>query len=78
MADQRRRERTGGNRILISEASFQANVAGTDDGNVLALTVPGNARQGAQIQSLPQFRYGYYESKIRVTPIPGVVASFWI
>ena len=69
---------TGGNQILISNASFQANVAGADDGNVLALTVPGNARQGAEIQSLPQFRYGYYESKIRVTPIPGVVASFWI
>lgn len=70
---------TGGNELLPSNARFFTDYPGSETGNVLALSVQPNVLQGAEIQSLPvnRFGYGYYEVRMKVTPVSGVVASFF-
>jgi hypothetical protein len=50
-------------------------------GGFLSLTAQANALRGSEIQTvtLPGCGYGYYETNMKVTPVPGVAASFfWI
>lgn len=70
---------TDGNTLLPSDAEFLTGYPGSDDGDVLALTVQPGVKQGAELQSLPlgTFGYGYYEASMKITPVPGAVVSFF-
>ncbi len=48
-------------------------------GGFLSLSVKANELRGSEIQTLPSYGYGYYETRMKVTTVPGVCASFfWI
>ena len=65
---------SGGNQLDPSLARLTG-----DKGGALLLSVAAHERRGAEIQTLRSFGYGYYEVKMQVTSVSGVVASFfWI
>jgi hypothetical protein len=48
-------------------------------GGFLSLSVAANERRGSEIQTLGTYGYGYYETSMKVSSVPGVVSSFfWI
>ena len=48
-------------------------------GGFLSLSVKANELRGSEIQTLPSYGYGYYETRMKVTTVPGVCASFfWV
>jgi hypothetical protein len=71
---------TGSNLLDPALAQLSSTYKG-ESGGFLSLKVQADALRGSEIQTvtLPGYGYGYYETKMRVTPVPGVVASFfWI
>ncbi len=69
---------SGGNML---EPSLAEIIPGGPGEGQLTLTVAANEKRGSEIQSLatPGYGYGYYETEMRVTPAPGVCATFfWI
>lgn len=62
---------TGGNTLEPKNAAMK-------DG-LLLLTSKANTKSGAEIQTLEDYGYGYYEVRMQVTAVSGVCASFfWI
>jgi len=62
---------TGGNTLLRSNASIS--------GGLLSLTSKAGTLQGAEIQTLPTYGYGYYVTRMKVAKVAGVCqAFFWI
>lgn len=47
-------------------------------GGQLSLTVAAGEMRGSEIQTLPTYGYGYYETSMRVSSVPGVVNSFFV
>jgi hypothetical protein len=69
---------TGGNVLDPALASLTSTYKG-QPGGFLSLSVKANSMRGSEIQSLPSYGYGYYETRMKVTSEPGVCASFfWI
>jgi beta-glucanase (GH16 family) len=71
---------TGGNLIDPTLANLTSQYDGKP-GGYLSLSVAANQLHGSELQSLtlPGYNYGKYESRIKVSSVPGVVDSFfWI
>lgn len=69
---------TGGNILDPSLARISSAFQGSGDRSLL-LSVAADEKRGSEIQTLDEFGYGYYEVSMKVTNVPGVVASFfWI
>jgi hypothetical protein len=69
---------TGGP-LLRANASVVGSYGG-QSGGYLLLKVPANVQQGGEIQTVkahPDFGYGYYEVRMKVTDVPGVCVSFF-
>jgi Glycosyl hydrolases family 16 len=50
-----------------------------ENGAYLLLTSKAHELRGAEVQTLPALGFGYYETRLRVTDVPGVCVSFfWI
>jgi len=72
---------TGGNTMDPALATLTSTFPGDPGTGFLWLTVLANALRGAEIQTLtsPGYGFGYYETRMKVTPVSSVVASFfWI
>jgi hypothetical protein len=71
--------RGSGSNILDPALAQLSSTYNGESGGFLSLIVQANALRGSEIQTmiLPGYGYGYYETKMRVTPVPGVVASFF-
>ena len=69
---------TGGNLLDPTLAQVAAAYSGTPN-RALLLSVAASEKRGSEIQTLHGYGYGYYETRMRVASVPGVVASFfWI
>ncbi len=71
---------TDGNTIDPTLAQLTSTYDGIS-GGFLSLTVAANQKRGSEIQTLanPGYGYGHYEACIKVSPVSGVVDSFfWI
>lgn len=72
---------TGGNTLMPTLAATQASYTGDSGAGFLALSInPGPALQGSEIQTLPTtgYNYGYYETRLKLTPVAGGVVSFFL
>ena len=72
---------TGSNTLLPSLAATQASYPGDTGTGFLALSInPGPSLQGSEIQTLPTtgYNYGYYETRLKLTPVAGGVVSFFL
>ncbi len=67
---------TGGNYLDPSNVTFSPTYKG-DDGGFLLLTSKANELRGAEVQTLSTQGFGYYETRMRVTDVPGVCVSFF-
>lgn len=69
---------TGGNLLDPQNAKISSTYKGAN-GGFLLLTSKANTLRGAEVQTLSTHRYGYYETRLRTTDVPGVCVSFfWI
>jgi hypothetical protein len=71
---------SGGNILDPALAKLSSSYNDQSSG-FLSLTVKANELRGSEIQTvtLPGCSYGYYETNMKVTSVPGVVASFfWV
>ena len=69
---------TGGD--ILDPALARLVLSGSDK-RQLWLSVAAGEKRGSEIQTLsrPGYSYGYYETQMKVSPVPGVCASFfWI
>ena len=72
---------TGGNTLMPTLAATQSTYPGDSGTGFLALSInPGPALQGSEIQTLPTtgYNYGYYETRLKLTPVAGGVVSFFL
>ncbi|ARN81304.1 small metal-binding protein SmbP [Methylocystis bryophila] len=68
-----------GNNVLDPALASLMSVHNGQPGGFLSLSVKANALRGSEIQTLPSYGYGYYETRMKVTDVPGVCASFfWV
>jgi hypothetical protein len=69
---------TGGNMLLPQNITISPEHNGVAGGFAL-LTSKANTMVGAELQSITTQGFGYYETRLRVTDVPGVCTSFfWI
>ena len=72
---------TGGNTMDPALAQLSSTYPGDSGIGFLSLSVAANELRGSEIQTmtLPGYGYGYYETRMKVTSVPGVCDSFfWI
>jgi beta-glucanase (GH16 family) len=75
---------TGGNTFDPVRCILTDTYPGQTSSGFLTLRSLANSLNGAEIQTLPQYRYGYYETRMKVTGVGdppnnrGVCASFFI
>ena len=68
-----------GNNVLDPALASLMSAYNGQLGGYLSLSVKANSLRGSEIQSLPSYGYGYYETRMKLTSEPGVCASFfWI
>jgi CubicO group peptidase (beta-lactamase class C family) len=69
---------TGGNEMDPTLAVISPTF-GQKGGGFISLTSAANQKRGSEIQTLKGYGYGYYETRLQVTSVPGVCDSFfWI
>jgi beta-glucanase (GH16 family) len=69
---------TGGNVLDPANAQVVGGYAG-ETGGFLLLTSRANVLRGGEIQTLPTYSYGYYETRMKVASVSGLCDSFfWI
>jgi beta-glucanase (GH16 family) len=66
---------TGNNTLEPGNGTFMSSYGGA--AGVLLLTSRANSMRGGEIQTLPTYGYGYYETSMRVSSTPGVCDSFF-
>lgn len=76
---------TGGNVLDPANITFTSNYSGQSSSGFMYLKSKANVLNGAEIRTFPsKYKYGYYESRIKVTGVgdpvnnKGVCASFFI
>ena len=72
---------TGGDTMDPALAQLSSTYPGDSGIGFLSLSVAANELRGSEIQTmtLPGYGYGYYETRMKVTSVPGVCDSFfWI
>jgi hypothetical protein len=75
---------SGGNTFDPVRCILTSTYPGESSGGFLTLRSLANSLNGAEIQTLPKYKYGYYETRLKVTGVGdpannrGVVVSFFI
>jgi len=72
---------TGHNKLMPSLAATQASFPNDSGTGFLALSInPGPSLQGSEIQTLPAtgYSYGYYETRLKLSPVAGGCVSFFL
>ncbi|HXJ58831.1 MAG TPA: family 16 glycosylhydrolase [Verrucomicrobiae bacterium] len=75
---------TGGNTFDPARCILTTSYPGEASSGFLTLRSLANSLNGAEIQTLPKYKYGYYETRLKVTGVGdpannrGVVVSFFI
>jgi hypothetical protein len=75
---------TGGNTFDPARCILTTSYPGETSSGFLTLRSLANSLNGAEIQTLPKYKYGYYETRLKVTGVGdpannrGVVVSFFI
>ena len=75
---------TGGNTFDPARCILTSSYPGETSSGFLTLRSLANSLNGAEIQTLPKYKYGYYETRLKVTGVGdpannrGVVVSFFI
>jgi len=67
---------TGGNTLEPRNAVLSSTHDGLSSG-FLTLISRANVLDGGEIQTIPTYGYGYYETRMKVTNVPGVCVSFF-
>ena len=75
---------TGGNTFDPARCILSSTYPGESGSGFLTLRSLANSLNGAETQTLPKYKYGYYETRLKVTGVGdpannrGVVVSFFI
>jgi len=75
---------TGGNTFDPARCILTSTYAGESSSGFLTLRSLANSLNGAEIQTLPKYKYGYYETRLKLTGVGdpannrGVVVSFFL